>query len=208
VRVSLSCAQPPSRCCELLPRLPNTMCVVSRIGLCDLRGRHLPRQHRSLCPRKASFGSHSHRTVVPADRLAYIRALNSSLHRPASHAWWRTDAAPVRLRGRSDRADVARALAGEPDILLMDEPFAALDAVTRKSMNVELQRIWMQTGCTAVLVTHAINEAVFLADRIAVMSPRPAVIEALIDVPSPRPRSPEMQIRLRFLPSPPTSAAG
>jgi NitT/TauT family transport system ATP-binding protein len=75
----------------------------------------------------------------------------------------------------------------------MDEPFGALDAMTRDTMNLELQNIWMQTRKTIVLVTHSINEAVFLADRIVLLSPRPGRIDTVVDVPFERPRSLDVQ---------------
>lgn len=100
--------------------------------------------------------------------------------------------------GMRQRAAIARALSYQPEILLMDEPFGALDAMTRDQMNVELQAIWLKTRCTAVLVTHSIAEAVFLADRILLLSPRPGRVEAAINVPFRRPRALALQALPEF----------
>ena len=100
--------------------------------------------------------------------------------------------------GMRQRAAIARALSYNPNILLMDEPFGALDAMTRDTMNLELQRIWMQTKKTVILVTHSITEAVFLADRIVLLSPRPGRIDTIVDVPFARPRSLDVQSMPEF----------
>ena len=91
--------------------------------------------------------------------------------------------------GMQQRASIARALLHDPKILLMDEPFGALDAMTRERMNLELQRIWMESGKTVVLITHSIPDAVFLGDRVFVMSPRPGTLERVISIDIARPRT-------------------
>ena len=91
--------------------------------------------------------------------------------------------------GMKQRVAIARALANDPKILLMDEPFGALDAQTRRLMQDELTKIWATAGKTILFVTHAIEESLLLADRVVVMSPRPGRIKALLAVPLSRPRS-------------------
>ena len=100
--------------------------------------------------------------------------------------------------GMQQRVALCRALLHDPEILVMDEPFGALDALTRDQIQIDLQRMWMERRKTVVFVTHSIDEAVFLADRVLVFSPRPARIAAEFRVPLARPRHPSVRTEREF----------
>jgi NitT/TauT family transport system ATP-binding protein len=101
--------------------------------------------------------------------------------------------------GMQQRVALARALVLSPELMLLDEPFGALDALTRDDMNIELQRVWMGSGATILLITHDITEAVLVSDRVIVMSSRPGRIIEEVSVNLPRPRDPEIRFDAEFV---------
>jgi NitT/TauT family transport system ATP-binding protein len=110
------------------------------------------------------------------------------------------DKLPAELSGgMKQRVSIARALTLEPSVLLMDEPFGALDEITRDHMHSELLTIWSATGSSVVLVTHSLTEAAFVADRVVVMSPRPGRIKTVLRMPFARPRDPALKTSVEFL---------
>jgi NitT/TauT family transport system ATP-binding protein len=122
--------------------------------------------------------SRSRRAARVDEMLAFVELSGFGGHHP-----WQLSG------GMQQRVSIARALSFSPPLLLMDEPFGALDEMTRERLNVELLRIWEDTGSTIVFVTHSIAEAVFLSTRVVVMSPRPGRIAGEIDIDLPQPRT-------------------
>ena len=125
-----------------------------------------------------------------------MRGLDPKAHRPRALQLLKAvglsdfaDKHPYELSGgMKQRAAIARALVHEPPLLMMDEPFGALDALTREQMRLDLERIWLETKKTVFFITHSIDEAVLLSDRVVVMSPRPGRIETILKINLPRPR--------------------
>jgi NitT/TauT family transport system ATP-binding protein len=101
--------------------------------------------------------------------------------------------------GMRQRVAICRALVQSPGLLLMDEPFGALDALTREQMNLDLQRIWMKEGNTVIFITHSIEEAVLLSDRVVVMSSRPGRVADILDIDLPRPRGAQTRTDMKFV---------
>ena len=123
--------------------------------------------------------------IPPASRRATV----DSLLQRVGLAGFETKYPRELSGGMQQRASIVRSLAVDPSVLLMDEPFGALDAFTRDEMNLLIQEIWMDTGKTVVFITHNIGEAIFLADRIVVLSPRPGRLARVFEIDLPRPRT-------------------
>ena len=101
--------------------------------------------------------------------------------------------------GMQQRASIVRCLSYDPDVILMDEPFGALDAFTRDEMNLLIQKIWLETGKTIIFVTHNVSEAIFLADRVVVLTPRPGRLAHIFPIDLPRPRTIDMTFEPDFI---------
>jgi NitT/TauT family transport system ATP-binding protein len=183
----------------LLPAFQGRVSVHGRTVSGPGRDRALVFQHASLLPWRTvlgnvAYGLECHRVGRPAARRRARELVQLVELAGFEHHY------PHELSGgMQQRVNLARALAVEPSLLLMDEPFAALDAQTRETMQGELMRIWSIRRSTVLFITHQIDEAVYLSDRVVVLSARPGRIKAVVDVPLPRPRSLAVKRTERFL---------
>lgn len=182
LRLAASLETPTEGRVELSGRPPSQLAKLHRLGVAF--------QDHALLPWlsvKGNIGLAFKIAGRPADR-ARVMELIELIGLEAFE-----DARPKQLSGgMRQRVAIARALALRPELLLLDEPFGALDAVTRRQMNLELQRIWLEERVTTLLVTHAVDEALFLADRVIVLSGRPGRVTRSLDVPFARPRAPDL----------------
>lgn len=138
-----------------------------------------------------------HRRRIRSNRAEYKAKAEALLDQVGLNGF--TSKMPWELSGgMQQRTSICRALVHEPEILMLDEPFGALDAMTRDLMNVELQRIRQAMSCTTLLITHSIAEAVFLGDRVLAMTPRPGRIAHAFDIPFPHPRDIDLQSTPEF----------
>jgi NitT/TauT family transport system ATP-binding protein len=176
-------------------------------GVMELNGRRIagPGQDRAMVFQE--FGLLPWRTVVGNVELGLeLKGVAAALRRQrareliemAGLAGFESHYPHELSGGMKQRVGLARALATDPEVLLMDEPFAALDAQTRDSMQTELLEVWEKTRKTVLFVTHSIEEAAYLSDRVVVMSARPGRIKQTLDVQLPRPRDYEMRLTSEF----------
>ena len=147
-------------------------------------------------PRLVPWRSTVDNVALPLDLAGIAVGERNDRARQALERVGLTAVAELRPRelsgGMAQRAALARALIGDPPVLLLDEPFSALDALTRETFDAELQRLWLEQRRTVIGVTHSVSEAVALADRVIVMTPRPGRVARVIEVDLPRPRPSEI----------------
>jgi NitT/TauT family transport system ATP-binding protein len=157
-------------------------------------------QHASLLPWRTVLGNVAYGLELQGRTTKSMRTARAKQFVSLVGLAGFEDAFPTELSGgMQQRVNLARALATDPEMLLLDEPFAALDAQTREFMQRELLRIWGETRKTALFITHDIKEAVYLADRVMVFSRRPARLKACVEIDLPRPRELSIKRQARFL---------